>query len=273
MVRVLIETDEYKMPRLGAVRQKRRMINPAQKSLISQAMGSICDVRKLERYPLDDIKSAFEESYKHREGGTRGVVIYSRDAGTMDSSSMALPETLQNVLAEVVTTFRLEHELAESVITTLIPPPPAFTSKDSTFNLPSYPEKSVCRIVIPFGSHEIFQSRGLGSVLGPHGIMVPQGSGIKMLSVHGDFVFNNKTTYDTTFHPGKGMKSPDRRHLVVFDFISDSDELIQKVRQQELPRLTRALAPIAGTQGALSSILNSLTKKDEPKKVVPQADG
>lgn len=220
--------------------KKKTMVDPKKKGMLS-AMGSfLCDVRKIESSSDSEVKEFFD-------------LVKTR---TEYTSVEDMPDPLQTLRADIISTLELDHDLKTSVV---VYPQQESVDKKKTYTLPKPRDNVVVRVVLVYGSHEIFYSKGLEKVMGPIGSFVHQGSAIKILPSSGDFWYDNKDDYDRETYPGSGKKRPTKRQLAIFDFISESEDVSKKIKSQEITRITGLVTKIPQASQIILPLLKSFS--------------
>lgn len=229
-----------------SVMKKKAMIDPKKKGMLSIIGSAMCDVKKIDCMTDTEVKD-FMESVKVRS-----------EYPTVE----AMPDALQTIRADVITTMNLDHDLQTSA---LVYPVQESVDPKKVYTLPKLADSAVIRVVVTYGSHEVFVSKNmeksLGSMLGGTGIgtFVPMGSAIKLLASSGDFSYDNKDTYDSEMYPGGGRKRPTKRQLIIFDFISTSEDVLKKVQGEELSRITGLVTKIPQASSVILPLIQALT--------------
>lgn len=174
----------------------RKQVNPQHQELLSKVLGSVYDVKKIENSKKEDW-----------------------------AKLMAFPEEnndmLEDIVADVVTTFQIDHNLR--AVTQLINVKPVL-DKRRLNTLPKYAENTVSRVVVVSGTHEIFEIAKMSILPFKQGVFVPQGQAFKTAPGQGDMTYDDRDMYDKTKYPGRGFKRPHERRLVVIDFVAADAE-------------------------------------------------
>lgn len=202
--------------------------NPMVTTLAKKVMESMCQTEKVETATQDNFKKIFENSPESQD-------------------------LLQELVADTISTFRLDHTLVPKPI--LVAPPVAFDKRHTNF-LPNYTENTLTRVVVLAGSHEIFYPEKLSSKIPDIGIFVYQGSAFKVSPQHGNFTYDNSTLYSTDKYPGRGFKRPESRFLVVIDFICNDSEKLEAHRAEEIQKAGSKLS----NPGLIDNFLKLLGK-------------
>lgn len=200
-----------------------------QKSLFSKVMGSLYETKRIESATPANVVKAFAEAEASK--------------GRVFETGETLPSTLEDIFIDAHTTFGIDHSYKSR---TILFAPPIEVDKKRVYRLPSAVPGTIHRIVLVSGTHELLECDALGKLMGPQGVLVPQGSAVKLSQGFTDFTYNNKSSYDKNVHPGKGIKHPENRHLIIFDFISDKPDEIQKVQADTLSKATSSLTQANG---------------------------
>jgi len=221
------------------VLKKKAVIDPEKKSFINIIGKCICETKNIES--LKDQKSGeYFKSVKQR---------------TTFESVNDMPDTLQDIYSDVVSTMELNHDLKTTAI---VYSPQDHVDKKKIYNLPNYNDNVICRVVVVYGSHEIFYSKRMNKILGNIGSFVNQGQAIKFIPTSGSFYYDNKDTYDAEMYSGSGNKRPTSRQLIIFDFFSDSEDDKKKVNDKEISRITGLITKIPKASNIILPLLNSL---------------
>jgi hypothetical protein len=215
--------------------------NSLQKDLFSKVMNTLNETKRIESATTQNIEKAFTESDALK--------------GRIFEVSEPLTDTLSEIYGDVHSTFRIPHSYNRRI--TMYGPPVEFDKKRS-YQLPASPPNTIYRIVLVSGTHELFEWNLLTSLTGAQNIFVPQGSAVKFTQGFSDYTYNNKSTYDKNFHPGKGIKYPEKRHLIIFDFILDDPEEIKRVQAESI---TKATSSLTKTGGIISDLFKSIGSK------------
>lgn len=216
--------------------------NVLQRDLFSKVMSNLNETKRIESATVTNVKKAFEEA----------------DAKKVFESGEPLTEVLADIYADIHSTFRVDHSY--SCRTTMYGPS-VEVDKKRIYRLPPAPSNTVYRIVLISGTHELFEWNLLSSLAGPQNIFVPQGSAVKLTQGFSDFTYNNKSTYDKNIHPGKGIKYPEKRHLIIFDFMSDNPEECKKIQAETVEKATSSLTKAGGMISELFKSIGAFPAK------------
>lgn len=209
-----------------------------QKTFFSKVMGSLYETKRIESASLENVVKAFTEAE-----ASKGKVYEIGDT---------LPSTLEDIYVDAHTAFGIEHSYKSR---TILFAPPLDMDKKRVYRLPPTVPGTINRIVLVAGTHELFECDILGKLMGPQSVFVPQGSAFKLTQGFTDFTYNNKSAYDKNIHPGKGIKHPEKRHLIIFDFISDKPEEVERVQAESLSKATSGLTK---TDGLIANLFKSI---------------
>lgn len=200
-----------------------------QKSLFSKVMGSLYETKRIESATATNVAKTFAEA--------------DASKGRVFEIGEALPSSLEDVFIDVHTAFGIDHSYKSR---TILFGPPVEVDKKRVYRLPPAVPGTIHRIVLVSGTHELLECDVLGKLMGSQGILIPQGSAVKLTQGFTDFTYNNKGFYDKNVHPGKGIKHPEKRHLIIFDFISDKPEEVEKTQAEALSKATSNLTQANG---------------------------
>lgn len=168
---------------------------------------------------------------------TKKVVIDEEELVKIDKTtlynSLDSPEFIQNYISTVQGEYQIPFHYKVNAI---VMPPPGPSKKDRT--LPPSPPHTMTRVVGVFFSHEVFGLPPISTFLSGKEVMVPQGSTLKITPDQSRLTYNDKTHYNKQKHPGKGFKRPEKRYIVILDFISDDPEDIKKEQEREIKQLS-----------------------------------
>lgn len=240
------------MPRRGQRKVMQR--NPLLGNLMGKMMSSIFETKKIESATISNISAIFE------------------GRASEDSAKKELAESaLKDVVIDILTQFRVDSTLKYNVI--LIGHPAAPINKNSEYILPPLTDKTLTRIVLVSGTHELFYPSKMTSIMGDESIFLGQGHALEVSSSFGDLRYNDKSYYDKTKHPGKGFKRPENRHLIIVDFVTDDEEIIKKKQGEEIQKagekLARSMsATMSGAMGGADAngLIQNLMKNFGSKK-------
>lgn len=132
------------------------------------------------------------------------------------------------------------------------------------------------RIVFVSGSPELFdvsESRMVGMAFGGKKIYVRPGHGIKMNVGSANMMslkYDDRDTYprqaaDGSMYPGRGVKNPSSRWIVVVDILGESQKeavevsLKEAEKYDDVPGVSEMLKTAEADPGAFSSLLSKLT--------------
>lgn len=212
------------MPR-GKGKQK-LSTNPQFDDLFKKVIGSLCEVKQLSLVTQHNVEKIF-------------------------SNADTREELLKDIQFEVVTEFRLNPDLK---VNRILMPPRQTITKGSVNKLPPFSPGTLYRIVAISGSHELFYLNSAKKLLGNEAIFLPQGHAVKITPQHGEFTYDNKSIYDKEKYPGRGFKRPDKRHLLIFDFITEDEEELKKQTGEDFTEAGKRLAHnLAGPEAAATA--------------------
>lgn len=127
------------------------------------------------------------------------------------------------------------------------------------------------RVVFVVGSPELFdmsESRMMGAVIGQKKMYLRSGHGIKMNVGPANMIslrYDDRDNYDRTTYPGRGIKNPATRWIVVVDMLGGSAEDAIKVSQKEaekfadVPGVDEAMKAVQADPGMFAKLLSTLT--------------
>lgn len=214
------------MPRGQQKYMKAAPPNGEQQKIMDKLISSFCDIKNIPSANYESITKLFSECDQR---------VFSPED--------VMPSVMEDLCVDIQSAFRIDHDY--SIQVTLIPPP-THVIKDFTFKLPPAPQNMIYRIVLLVGTHEVFYLNGLKMFLGQRGIFLTQGHAMKISAAHGEFSYDNKGKYDNNLYPGRGFKRPERRHLIIFDFISDQEGEATKAAVAEVQRASGTLTESGG---------------------------
>jgi hypothetical protein len=194
-----------------------------QAGILKNLIGSICEIQKISTASHARVQAIFAE---------------------VETSD----EYLKDVVYDAITEFRLDPNLKRTIIK--ISPNKVKTERILEHVLPEYTEGTLYRIVIVSGSHELFYPISMTKLLQDQAVFLPQGSAFKISPSHGNFLYNDEEFYDKTRYEGRGFKRPEGRHIIVIDFTTEDQELIQKQVGSEIDTISRRMSNGMGSQMA-----------------------
>lgn len=212
------------MPNARGMRRATKKIQP---ELGQKIMNSFYETKRIDGFSLKDAKSLFEEA------GEKTHFLPGEE----------LPSQLFDLSSMVASSFRLDYDYKIGAF--LISPPTKIDPK-KTHSLPPYPENSIYRVVVVSGSHEVFVISQLRFFFNDMGVFVPTGSAVKLVREIGTVEYSDRGRYDVKLYPGKGIKRPEERHLIVFDFVSTKEEDKTQAQIYETQRAAQALSESSG---------------------------
>jgi len=127
------------------------------------------------------------------------------------------------------------------------------------------------RVVFVIGSPELFdlsESRMMGGIIGQKKVYLRSGHGIRMNVGPANMIslrFDDRDIYDRTNYPGRGIKNPTTRWIVVIDMLGGSAEDAIKVSQkeaekfQDVPGVEEAMKAVQADPGMFAKLLSTLT--------------
>lgn len=218
------------MPR-GRKSRRQTQVNPLHQGILSKVIDAVYTVKKIENSKPDDFNKlmAFPDENK---------------------------EFLSDLIAEVVTSFQIDHNLNPVPHFVNVKP---FIDKHKTNILPKCVENTVTRVVVVSGTHEIFENLALSALPFNQGIFVSQGHAFKTLPSQGDLMYNDRDTYDKVKYPGKGIKRPHNRRLVIIDFVAKDSEAATKAVSEDVSKSGEKLVQESGP-GLIQNLLKLFGK-------------
>lgn len=204
-------------------------VNPQHKDMISKLMGSMSEVKRLELSTKDNITK----------------LIADKNSDLVD-----------DLTAEVKTVFQIDHDL-KSVLKYIEPRTDGSFDKRKINTLPPYAENTVSRVVVVSGSNEIFTPAKMSSLPFNAGVFVSAGSAFKTSPTHGDFTYDNRGMYDAKEYPGRGIKRPEHRRLVIIDFVGETTELAESAKQEELLNIGKKITGDVANSELISELASS----------------
>jgi hypothetical protein len=215
------------MPNLRRMRRAAKKRTVVQPEIGQKIMNSFYETKRIDGFTLRDAKQLFEEA------GEKVHFLPGEE----------FPSHLADLCSTVASSFRLDYDYE---VEAFLVPPPTKIEKKKMHSLPPYPENSIYRIVVVSGSHEIFVISQLRSFFNDMGVFVPTGSAVKIVREIGTVEYSDQGRYDQSLYPGKGIKRPEERHLIVLDFISTKEDERGKAQIAETQRAAKALSESSG---------------------------
>lgn len=144
------------------------------------------------------------------------------------------PEFLDNFVSDIQGHYQIpfNYKVHAKIIT------PTLSSSKNDRILHDPPANTMSRVVGVFFSHEVFSLPTITKLLSNTGVLVPQSSVIKVSSDQARLKFNDKGFYDVNKYPGKGFKRPEKRYIIVIDFVSEDPEDIKKEQAKEIENIS-----------------------------------
>lgn len=212
--------------------------NTLQRDLFSKIMSDLNETKRIECASPDKVIQAFAEAEAAK--------------GKIFETGEILTPLLEDIFINVHSAFKIDHSYTSR---TILYGPPIECDKKRKYRLPPALPNTVFRIVLVSGTHELFEWDILSKMMGSQCTFLPQGSAVKFTQGFSDYTYNNSSKYDREIYPGKGIKYPEKRHLIIFDFMSDDPEEIKKIQAKTLDK---ASASLTKTSGIISDLFKSI---------------
>lgn len=222
------------MPKRNSSRQVKTQ-NPLYQDLFSKVLNSACQVEKIDNTKSDDIARIMA-----------------------DPDYPTSKEFTQDLIAAVTTAFQVDHKLTP--VHKFINVHPHLDKKRVNI-LPPYTENTAVRVVVVSGSHEIFYCSLLDKLPISQGIFVPMGNGLKITPTHGDFTYDNRDFYDKSKYPGKGLKRPTERRLIVIDYVGETTAQVQDATAKEMGKASEKMIKETSGSGLIQNLLKGIGVK------------
>lgn len=220
------------MPR-GQVRKTKKLtsLNPSASNIFSSLMDNMYKTKKVE-IDEDSLKTVNVNTfYSHKD------------------QTCVIPNFLKYYISQVQGLFDINNDY--KVNAWIIIPPEKGSDKEH--RLPQKEDHTLVRVVGSFFSHEVFVFPQKMKLLGDKGVLVPRNQVVKITPDQAQLSYNDKSHYDKNIYPGQGKKYPEKRYIIVLDFISDKEEDKNNEQRKELENLGSNL-------GGSSNLVSQITK-------------